>query len=417
MPMGVRIPPPVQKTKTMSTDSSLFKVIPSNLNKGFGFCVFGEPTQEVLNLAESCNFIVQKEKGYTNFFPTEKTDFGKMFIGEKKFKYMDGFSPNLNKHLHIGHFSNLILAKAFQKLGVAEEYISILGDTLKGEVSKEEALEKFKEHCKKFDYKVDKIFFASEMKYEGELKNGEGEYEGTKIVEAGEEKIVVIKKDGSTSYFYQDLALASLLNDDTLYLTGYEQENHFKLLSKVYPHITHVGLGLVKLKSNKMIPSANGKMSTRLGNVVYLSDFMEELKEEFNGDEKLAYNIFAGYILGGSPKSDKTFDMNLMKNHKNSPGLYLSYTMARLKSAGVDLNHSADDFIKPEIKYAYIKAKAALNPSVLFQALVELCKEINSLYTTHHISGNEDNKAMFSKLMSDLYVGMKKIGLFEVDNV
>jgi hypothetical protein len=84
----------------MSTDSNSFKVIPSNLNKGFGFCVFGEPTKQVLDLAESCNFIIQKEKGYTNFFPTEKTDFNKMFVGEKKFKYMDGFSPNLNKYLY-----------------------------------------------------------------------------------------------------------------------------------------------------------------------------------------------------------------------------------------------------------------------------------------------------------------------------
>ena len=73
-------------------------------------------------------------------------------------------SPNLNKHLHIGHFSNFVLAKSFQTLEVSEQYISILGDTLSGDVAKEEALEKFKEYCEKFDYKVDKVFFASEMK-------------------------------------------------------------------------------------------------------------------------------------------------------------------------------------------------------------------------------------------------------------
>lgn len=400
----------------MSQDS--FKVIPSNLNKGFGFCVFGQPNEQVLELAELCNLKTESGKGYTNFFPTAETDFEKMFPESKKFKYMDGFSPNMNKHLHIGHFSNLVFAKAFQKLGVAENYVVILGDTLSGEVTKQEAFEKFKEYCQKFDYKIDKIFFASEMKYEGDLlSDGTDEYTGTKIVQAGDEKIVVVKSDGSTSYFYQDMALASSLNDETLYLTGYEQENHFKTLKKIFSHVNHVGLGLVKLKSNKLIPSENGKMSTRLGNVVYLSDFMEELKDKFNGDEKLCYNIFAGYILGSVPKSDKIFDMSQMDNHKNSPGLYLSYTMARLKSAGIKTDDSVNEFCKQEMKYAYAKSKVTLNTSILFNALVELCKEINTLYVTHHISGNEENKIRFSKLMSDLHLGMKKIGMFEIDNV
>ncbi|NQY94328.1 MAG: helix-turn-helix transcriptional regulator, partial [Campylobacteraceae bacterium] len=42
--------------------------------------------------------------------------------------------------LHIGHLSNLVLAKAFQKLGVGENFISILGDTLEGSVKKEDSL-------------------------------------------------------------------------------------------------------------------------------------------------------------------------------------------------------------------------------------------------------------------------------------
>lgn len=396
----------------MSTDSNIFKVIPANLGMGFGFCVYGEVNQEIMDLAEGFNLKIDKGEKYTNFYPTSETDFTKMFF-EKKFKYMDGFSPNLNKHLHIGHFSNLVLAKAFQSLGVAESSVSILGDTLKGEVNKEEALEKFKEYCEKFEYKVDKIYYASEMKYSGELKDGSGEYEGTKIVEANEEKVVVIKKDGSTSYFYQDMALASLLNDETLYLTGYEQDNHFKILKKIFPHVNHMGLGLVKLQTKDGI---TGKMSTRLGNVIFLSDLMEDLKKEFDGNEKLCYNIFAGYILKNNPGSDKVFNMDSMKNPKNSPGLYLSYTVARLKSAGVEINYD-NEFKKPELIYSFVKSKSTLNQTHLFNSLLELCKEINNLYVTHQIMGNEENKKMFSLLLSDLILGMKKLGMFEVDKV
>lgn len=396
----------------MSVDTNIFKVIPSHLGMGFGFCVYGDISVEVIELADACNLKVEKGDKYTNFFPTADTDFNNMFF-EKKFKYMDGFSPNLNKHLHIGHFSNLVLAKAFQNLGVAEQYISILGDTLSGEVSKEEALGKFKEYCDKFEYKVDKIFFASEMKYGGNLIDGDGEYEGTKIVEVGDNKVVVIKKDGSTSYFYQDLALAEKLNDDTLYLTGYEQENHFKILKGICPQINHIGLGLVKLQTKDGL---TGKMSTRLGNVVYLSDLMNDLSKEFDGNEKLCYNIFAGYILKNHPQSDKVLSMDTIKNPKNSPGLYLSYTVARLKSAGANAL-VVDDFIKQEMKYSFLKSKSQLNPVSLFNACVDLCKEINGLYITHQISGNEENKKMFELLLSDLTLGMKKLGMFEVDKV
>lgn len=396
----------------MSVDANIFKVIPENLGKGFGFCVYGDVTSEVMDMAGACNFIMEKTEKYTNFFPTEKTDFSK-FFEVKKFKYMDGFSPNLNKHLHIGHFSNLVLAKAYQGLGVAENYVSILGDTMDGDVSKEEALNKFHEYCKKFKYKVDKIYFASEMKYQGELKDGEGEYEGSKIIEAGDNKVVMIKKNGTTSYFYQDVVLATELNAPTLYLTGYEQVNHFGILKKIFPHVNHIGLGLVKLQTKDGV---TGKMSTRLGNVVYLEELMDDMKKEFEGNEALCYNIFAGYVLKNNPQSDKIFNMDTMKNPKNSPGFYFSYTMARLKSAGCQMS-GQKDFFKQELQYNFLKSKSTLNPIYLFNALIGLCEEINKLYGTHKIAGNDENKKMFGLLLSDLDFGMMKLGMMAVDKV
>lgn len=410
------------QTKTTKIDYNTFKIIPEHLGKGFGFCVYGDLSKEIEQFAKECNFRIEKvNEKYTNFLPTDKTDFTKMFPEQSNFKFMDGFSPNLNKHLHIGHFSNLVLAKAFQCLGVSEKYVSILGDTLTGEVSKEDALNKFKEYCKEFNYKVDNILFASEMKFdESKLTEGSGEYEGTKIIESGDTKIVAIKKDGSTSYFYQDIALAQLLNDKTLYLTGYEQENHFKTLKEIFPFVNHIGLGLVKYQAqNKMDGRDNkpsGKMSTRLGNVIFMSDLLDDLTYEFNGNRLLAYNIFAGYILKNNPSSDKVFSMSTIKNPKNSPGLYFSYTVARLKSAGVEMS-GQKNFFKQELQYNFLKSKSSLNPIYLFNALSDLCKEINALYTTHHIAGNEENKKMFGLLLSDLNFGMKKLGMFEIDKV
>jgi arginyl-tRNA synthetase len=214
--------------------------------------------------------------------------------------------------------SNFILAKAFQSMQVGEEFISILGDTLKGDVDKQDAFKAFENYCDKFELDVSKILYASEMVYsENNLEDGEGDYAGTKVFNTGEEKIVGIKSDGSTSYFYQDMALASKLNDSTLYLTGHEQDGHFANLKKFYPNTNHIGLGLVKL--------TGAKMSSRGGNVIFFSDLIEDCLKEFNNNWNLVYNVLAGFILKIEPKKDKNIDMKMLKNPKNSPGLYLSF--------------------------------------------------------------------------------------------
>ena len=162
--------------------------------------------------------------------------------------------------------SNFILAKAFQKLGVGESFISILGDTVDGDVEKGEAFNMYETYCDVFDLDVSKVFYASKMEFKGDLlKDGEDKYEGTKVFDSGDEKIVGIKSNGSTTYFYQDMALAEELDGPTLYLTGNEQDNHFAALKKFHPHTNHTGLGLVIVDSGK-------KMGTRHGNAYYFND-------------------------------------------------------------------------------------------------------------------------------------------------
>ena len=342
---------------------------------------------------------------YTNIYIDKDLD--TLFESKPNFKYMDGFSPNLNKYLHIGHLSNMILAKSIKSLGICEKIISIYGDTLSG-ISKEDSLSKLKEFQKTFDYEPELEFFASEVKYEGDkLKDGVGEYEGTKIFQFEDEKIVGIKSDGSSSYFYQDMALADKLNDKTLYLTGNEQNNHFNLLSKFYPNVNHIGLGLVKIDGKKM--------SSSLGNVVFAQDFIDELFNSFN-DSKLVYNVIAGFILKNTPENDKNITLSSIDNPKNSPGLYLSYTMASLKSAGCEIEN-INKFSSKYLEHSYLKSKFTIKPNVLFNELVEHCKEINSLYQKHMIKGNEENKKMFENKLNDLALGLKLLGLFEIDKV
>jgi len=158
------------------------------------------------------------------------------------------------------------------------------------------------------------------------------------------------------------------------------------------------------------------KMSSRDGNVIYFSDLIEECLSQFNNDWDLVYNVLAGFILKIEPKKDKKIDMDMLKNPKNSPGLYLSYTLARLTSAGVRAMKT-DKFNNNELQFKYIKSLQSLRPDVLFNAMVDHCKMINKLYATHMIQGNPENEVMFSNFKEDLELGMSKLGLFLVDKV
>lgn len=376
----------------------------------FGFCVYGEPSEKIVDWANSWGFRIEKGEKYTNILVPLNFDIKECFDKFHQYKYVDGFSPNLNKHLHVGHMSNFILAKAFQSLEVGDSFISILGDTLEGDVEKHDAFDKYEMYCKMFGLHVSNVFYASDMKYEGNLlKDGEGKYEGTKVFDAGDEKIVGIKSDGSTSYFYQDMALAQKLDAPTLYLTGHEQDGHFGTLKKFHPHTNHIGLGLVKVDAGK-------KMGTRHGNALYFADLLEETAKKFDGDFELAYNVLAGFILKIDPKKDKKINTKFLDNAKNSPGLYLSYTLARLTSAGVRATKTLE-FNNTVLQYKYMKSLYNLQPNILFNGLVEHCKMINGLYGTHRIEGNPENEVMFSNFKEDLELGMNLLGLFLIDKV
>ena len=394
----------------MQLSPNLIKVTPKSVDSdSFSVCIFGTPNPQIQEWIDFWDLKTETSGKFTNIL-LGNHDVDDLFVQPKTFDYVDGFSPNLNKHLHLGHFSNLILAKAFQSLGVGKKFIAILGDTLEGSVDPEVALEKYKSYCKQFGYTIDNVVFASEQTLldESVLKSGDGTYEGTKIFEVGTEKIVGIKSTGATSYFYQDVALAQNLNGSTLYLTGFEQNGHFNNLQKLFPNTQHIGLGLVSIDGKKM--------SSSEGNVIFLEEVFGSLLSKFNNDDKLAWNVLAGHILKYDPTSVKNINMKSIDDVKASFGLYFSYTLAKMKSAGMKPNQ-IEKFNSNALKFKLLKAKTNLAPNILFEELVELTKKISSLYTKFHIKGNEENQKMYQPLLDDLLLGMKLLGMFSIDKV
>lgn len=377
----------------------------------FNLCFYGLMPDDVNEWIKYWNFKTEIVGNYTNIIIPNDINYDCIFDKiDFKFKYFDGFSPNLNKHLHIGHLSNFIFAKALQKLDISEKTIAIFGDTLDGNVKKEDASQKIKEYLTKFDYHIDDTYFASEqILLDGILLDGEGEFLGCKVFNLLDDtKIVGIKSSGETTYFYQDYTLQNKLKSPTLYLTGDEQCNHFGQLKKLFPNITHKGLGLVLIDGKKM--------SSSTGDVIFMEDFLCEMNNQFKGDEYLAWNVIAGDILKSSIEGIKNVNKSKLMNIKSSYGLYISYTMARMFSAGIEKSDNKD-FHSKKLKYLLIKAKLLLQPNILFSGLVDLCKEINYLYETNIIKNNLENKKMFTILTDDLILASKKLGLFLVEKV
>lgn len=386
------------------------RVAPTTEDGIFKLCSFGELSELLQEWVSVHNFETEPSGRFTNIIIPNDTNVEDIFEEDVVYNYVDGFSPNLNKHLHIGHLSNLVLAKTFQKMGVGKKFVALLGDTLTGDVEQIIAHNTFKDLIEKFDYRVDETFFASNMRYDydDELVDGIGKYEGSKAFDFGDgTKIVGIKSDGSTSYFYQDVALASTLLLSTLYLTGNEQSNHFSYLKKLYPHTNHIPLGLITTDGKKE--------SSRSGEVKFAQDIIDILLETFP-DEKLVYNIIAGQILKSVPKNNIEIKLKQIINPKTSGGLYLSYTLARMKNTGLEYE-VLEKFNSVRLSFIAKKAKKNLNPSLLFNELDSLCKHINSLYGKYSIKENPENEKYFTSSVQDLEYGMKLLGLFSVDKV
>lgn len=386
----------------MKIEITKLKTVPKKLSGDFELYVFGNPDQEIQAWISHHDFSAYTSGQFTNIKIDKSAS--DIFLESNSFEYMDGFSPNL-KSLHIGHLSNLVLAKAFKSIGIAKKSVSLFGDTLDVE-GKDEALRLINKYCSDFDYTSDH-HFASNMIYKGNLlKDGSGEYEGTKIFEIGDHKEVGIKSNGQTSYFYQDMAFADLLRAPTVYLTGNEQCNHFGILKKIHPHIHHIGLGLVKVQGQKM--------ATRVGNVILVEEFIETAKNIFGGNLQLIYNVFAGHILKAAPGSEKNINLDMINNPKNSGGLYISYTMARMHSAGMEFISGQPS---NEMLFSFMKAKETYSPHYLYDHVINMCKKINGLYLKHTIKDNIENQKMFQPLLSDLLWGSNKLGMFTVCKV
>ena len=295
------------------------------------------------------------------------------------------------------------------------------------DIGRKQSLEHFKEIYKTLGTKFDYSFFESETAPFGKKVVEEHpeifeESDGA-IVYKGDEKKglhtrVFINSQGLPTYEAKELGLAkkkydSYPYDKSIVITGNEVNEYFRVLldamSKVYPELAaktfHISHGMMRF--------ADGKMSSRTGNVVTALGLLQELfnvakeraKESRADDyEKLAHDVaLAGVkyqILRQASGKDIIFDRDRALSLEGDSGPYLQYAHARAhavveraKSQGVTFLGAQGDTLEPNdvsrlvTRFPEVVSYAAdeLEPHLLVNYLIVLAGAFNSWYAQVHI--------------------------------
>jgi arginyl-tRNA synthetase len=291
------------------------------------------------------------------------------------------------------------------------------------------SLDEFHEIYRWLDCKFDHFFFESECGDPG--KSLVREFQEKGVFEESDGAIganlrdenlgfcILIKRDGTATYACRDLALARTKFDHyradrSIYVVDASQTLHFQQVFaclrrmgyKQAERCTHFGYALVV--------RPDGKMSSRKGNVVLLSQLQSMLDERVRSDFLSSYEgqwsaeeiDHASHVIAlatmryGMLKQDNNtvivFDLDDWCSRSGNTGPYLLYAYARISSILRESTYSSDGVEDysclthvteanlllhiREYHAALEKAAVECAPHILTSFLYELCKLFNAFY-------------------------------------
>lgn len=316
--------------------------------------------------------------------------------------------------------------ETFKRLEDGDEYCTELWNRFK-ELSLKEFNKIYDLLGIKFDSLKGEAFYANKKDEIISLLEKSGkltESHGAKIVDLKEEGIdtpcIIQKADGTSIYATRDLA-AILYRaktydfDKCLYVVGEEQSLYFKQIfaiakilgvdEKYVKGLEHVNYGMIRLPE--------GKMSSRKGNFVKVTDLLNEAitksmniieSRDIANKELVAKQVGIGAIifddLAESRVKNQVFDLNAALNFNGETGPYIQYMAVRTKSvlekAGYipeEINESkiTDDASIKIIKLIdnfyniIIQAMEKSEPSIISKYLIELAKSYSYFYGQNKI--------------------------------
>jgi arginyl-tRNA synthetase len=230
--------------------------------------------------------------------------------------------------------------------------------------------------------------------------------------------------DGSATYACHELAYARLVKPDW-YITGCEQQGHYAALGLADKHLA---MGLVLGPDGKKIKSSAGQPLLAAEAFDLVIDQLQPTPEP----KKLAWNILAYSFLQTAIGSSTKFDPVQMTK-PTAPGMYLTYTLAKVHSAlqkgGVPLegdeppSHLADGDVKllglaAYAGYYQYQAAQTRDPAPIAGSLLTLASRLAKVYARQSIRGGPAGfQFAVAQAFQTLAKGMVLLGLFPLREV
>ena len=227
---------------------------------------------------------------------------------------------------------------------------------------------------------------------------------------------VLIKQDGSHTYFYSDIAnhynKFFLRNfDKVINIWGADHQGHIKR-TKYAMEALGVKPKDLEIKISQMVTIKKGnetvKISKRSGDYITLQEIVREV-----GRDACRY-----FFLSKAPNTQLTFDINLAKSqNSNNPIYYIQYAHARLanltknaETLGVYINKDNDFKIETQKEISLSKKllefpdvieqiSQELEPHHITKYTLDLASEFHSYYQSEKIIDEDNLSSTISKLI------------------
>lgn len=309
----------------------------------------------------------------------------------------------------------------YEKLGVSFDKLYYESDTyLLGKKIVEEGLAK-------------KIFFKEE---DGSI--------WADLEDAGMDKKIILRSDGTAVYMTQDMGTAQVRNHDfgvdkMVYVVGDEQDYHFKVLFEIIKRLDEPYANDMHHLSYGMIDLPTGKMKSREGTVVDADDLVEEVIEEARKSSaergelgemdkeeqedilrKIGLAALKFMIIKIQPKKRMIFDPKESVDMQGQTGPYVQNAYVRIKSIlrryDAEVIEAFDDYtelnefelalLKEVVEYPSLILEAAenLDPSAIANFAYNLAKTYHRFYHEVRILSAETESAKAFRLELSMVV-------------
>jgi arginyl-tRNA synthetase len=279
---------------------------------------------------------------------------------------------------------------------------------------------------------------------EGKLIRSEGAI-GIDMEKYGLGFFILLKSDGTAIYATKDVGLLLMKQqkfkfDRMIYVVGSEQNLYFKQLFRAFDILGLYPLDKSRHIANGMVTLKEGKMASRLGNVISYEELRDIMKskalEEINSKhpdmedkEETAMKIALGAIMFQMLDMDdnKTikFDWDQALDTQGRSGPYLQYSLVRaLNIINKDMVGDYDSsLLKEEVEIALLKKMAKFpgvvknaadnySPNVVANYLFEMAQQFNSFYQSLQVLKAEEEIKNARLKLVEAFATVLKSGIY-----